>query len=761
MWLAIKAYAILSSPDEGDDPAYLCNYCRKKVKAGIMPSRCVLNGLESPPLPVELKNLDPFSTQLIQLAKAFQTVIRLSTYTNKVPSYNSLKACKGNYMFVLPLPLTKTIETLTEGASELPKPELYVIVDGAPTKKKVVWRSFIDINKVKAALNKLKEINWLYSKVKPDSVEKSTEDLVIEVANSASSEMVKKVKNKTEYIAGLQAYTLRCLNKTVPNMKDIDQYKMVNVEEYPIKGTQTHLDLLCFPDVFPTGQFGEHHYRDIPLRNAEYIKSKLLNKDSRYRKKAEYIFWLLHQKLMRELKSGIYNMLKTSRQRDRTVADLLSKIESDDSELEGNLSTILRSIRGTKQFWLAKRNEVNCMIRDFGPPTLFLTFSCAEYDSADITEYLKLVNGLSPDSDPNIAQLCTEDPVCVSRQFSSKFHAFFKTVIIKGEILGKVTNYYFKKEYQTRGAPHYHVLLWIEGAPVIGIDPSENVLSWIQDRITCHIPDPETNPELYHLVTRYQMHKCSGYCLRSRKVKGVKGKNVFIKQCKFNFPRAECSHAQLNPVDPSLRSRQRIYSLPRAKTEVRVNDYNPLILYLWRANVDIQFVAENSLALAGYVSAYVTKAEKSSLQDVWNEVASQKSIYSKLWSFGVRAVKSREVGLYEATDLLLGDHLTEKSCDVKFVNARQPHKRNRVLKNYTDLKKLRERDPDSDDVFAPSPVDVHYPSRPNRLDDLCLYDFVKYIDWYHKDNAGKKTFRKLSKPRVPNHPVFDPENLTS
>ena len=80
-------------------------------------------------------------------------------------------------------------------------------------------------------------------------------------------------------------------------------------------------------------------------------------------------------------------MLKTSRQTDRTVTNLLSKVESNDSELEGNLSTILCSVRGTKQFWLAKRNEVNCMIRDFGPPTLFLTFSCAEYDSADITEF--------------------------------------------------------------------------------------------------------------------------------------------------------------------------------------------------------------------------------------------------------------------------------------------------------------------------------------------------------------------------------------
>ena len=759
VWLTIKAYSILAYPDEGDDPVYLCNYCRPKVKNGIMPGRCVLNGLESPPIPKELKALDPFTVKFLQLAKAFQTVVRLSTYTNKVPSYNALKACRGN-MFILPLPLEKTIKTLTESEPELPNPELYVIVDGAPTKEKVIWRSFIDINKIKAALYKLKEINWLYTNVKLDSVEKSIEkDLVVDVASSTSSEMVKRVENKAEYTAGLQAYTVRALNKMVPNTKDIDQYKLVHVEDYPLKSNQMNLDLMLYPSLFPTGEFGEHHPRSITLRNAAYVRSRLLNKDSRYRKSAEYIFWLLHQKLMRELKAGIYNLLKTSRQADRTVADLINRIENNDSKLEGNLSTILRSVRGTKQYWLARRNEVNCMIREFGPPTLFLTFSCAEYNSADITEYLKLVNRLSPDSNPNIAQLCTDDPVSVSRQFSSKFHAFFKTVIIKGEILGKVSDYYCKKEYQARGAPHYHVLLWIKGAPVIGIDPPEEVLSWIQTRITCHIPDPETNPELYHLVTRYQMHKCSAYCLRTRKVTGVEGRKMFIRQCKFNFPRTECNHAELNPVDPSLRTRQRIYSLPRAKTEVRVNDYNPLILYLWRANVDIQFVAESSLALAGYVSAYVTKAEKSNLQDIWCEVASKESIYSKLWSFGVQAVKSREVGLYEAADLLLGDHLTRKSRDVKFVNARQPQKRSRVLKNYTELKQLRESNPDSDDVFAPSVVDVHYPSRPDELEDLCLYDFVKFIDWYHRDKDGKKTYRRLAKPCVPNHPTYDPRKL--
>ena len=131
-----------------------------------------------------------------------------------------------------------------------------------------------------------------------------------------------------------------------------------------------------------------------------------------------------------------------------------------------------------------------------------------------ISNYLRKVNDVP--SSYNIGRLCTEDPISVSRKFSLKFHAFFRTVLMKGDVLGKVDHFYWKKKYQARGAPHYHVLLWIRDAPVIGVDDTEKVLGWIQE-ITCHIPDKESNPELHSLVTRYQMHKCSAYCKRKRK----------------------------------------------------------------------------------------------------------------------------------------------------------------------------------------------------------------------------------------------------
>ena len=341
----------------------------------------------------------------------------------------------------------------------------------------------------------------------------------------------------------------------------------------------------------------------------------------------------------------------------------------------------------------------------------------------------------------------------MSRKFSSNFHDLFNTVILKGSVLGVVEHFFWKKEYQMRGAPHYHVLLWIEGAPMIGKSDPTEVLAWIQERITCRIPDASLNPELHALVTKYQMHKCTNYCKRRQKLK-----NGFITKCRFGFPRDCTEYAMLNPVETCLKTRKKIYFLPRAEQECRVNDYNPLLLMLWQANMDIQFTAEASLTLAHYVTGYVTKAEKSNMQDVWQEVNSNSSIYSKLWSFGVRSLRSRECGLYEASDLLLGDHLTEKSVSVKWVDVAMPQKRKRRLKNHKKLLEIEKSDPSSTDILEGSVIDVFYPTRAKELENVCLYDFIQWYEYRGTSSDGKRVYQKLQKPHLPNHKLFDPSN---
>ena len=179
---------------------------------------------------------------------------------------------------------------------------------------------------------------------------------------------------------------------------------------------------------------------------------------------------------------------------------------------------------------------------------------------------------------------------------------------------------------------------------------------------------------------------------------------------------------------------------------------------LWKANLDIEFVAESSLALAHYVSGYVTKAERSNMQEIWDEVSENKSIYGCLWSFGIRSLCFRECGLYEASNLLLGDHLNEKSDTVKWIDVSMPHKRNRRLINHKLLQEIAKHNPDSEEIFEDNLIDTFYPQRPANLDKLCLYDFVAYYDWQGKDDNGNRKYRKLTKPRLPNHKLFDSEN---
>ena len=161
-----------------DETLYMCSYCKPKIKADVLPPRCVLNGLETVPIPSELDKLDALSKQFIQLAKCFQTVVRLGTYTCKVPVYNSLKACNGSVLF-LPLPFNKTCETLSnvEGSAKsgVASPELYILVNGKPTKANVVWHSLVNIDRVKAAIRKLKEIHKLYKSVEADSLDETTQ----------------------------------------------------------------------------------------------------------------------------------------------------------------------------------------------------------------------------------------------------------------------------------------------------------------------------------------------------------------------------------------------------------------------------------------------------------------------------------------------------------------------------------------------------------------------------------------------------------
>ena len=85
----------------------------------------------------------------------------------------ALRQLKGP-CFICHCHLKKTMATLDEVGIDSPnlrKPELYIIVNGQPTKRNTVWQTLVDVNRVEAALLKLKETNCLYRNVDNDTID--------------------------------------------------------------------------------------------------------------------------------------------------------------------------------------------------------------------------------------------------------------------------------------------------------------------------------------------------------------------------------------------------------------------------------------------------------------------------------------------------------------------------------------------------------------------------------------------------------------
>ena len=67
--------------------------------------------------------------------------------------------------------------------------------------------------------------------------------------------------------------------------------------------------------------------------------------------------------------------------------------------------------------------------------------------------------------------------------------------------------------------------------------------------------------------------------------------------------------------------------------------------------------------------------------------------------------------MYDASNLLFGDHFYDKSDGVKWVDVNLPEKRKRRVKSHSRLNANRENDPESTDIFEDNLVEDIYPRR--------------------------------------------------
>lgn len=146
------------------------------------------------------------------------------------------------------------------------------------------------------------------------------------------------------------------------------------------------------------------------------------------------------------------------------------------------------------------------MTQHYGPATWSLTLSPSEWKWDDLGAYIREVNGWH-DSKLSTSALVAKDPVSTSRFLDNKFKAMLEFIRSKDHPIGEVVHYFWRLEYQGRGIQHFHLLICIKNASIIGESSTEEVCNFILQHISCKLPNQNISPQLYRRVNEYQTHK--------------------------------------------------------------------------------------------------------------------------------------------------------------------------------------------------------------------------------------------------------------
>ncbi len=116
------------------------------------------------------------------------------------------------------------------------------------------------------------------------------------------------------------------------------------------------------------------------------------------------------------------------------------RIAQGDIAFIKKLQYFSNTIQGSSSYWIEKKGEVHTWIRHHveaghGPPTFFITLSCAEYYWPDIfrllidrLKYTEPKNMKSEQIQKSVVQLVNQYSIVIQEYFQKRVHIFLKTV---------------------------------------------------------------------------------------------------------------------------------------------------------------------------------------------------------------------------------------------------------------------------------------------------------------------------------------------
>lgn len=126
----------------------------------------------------------------------------------------------------------------------------------------------------------------------------------------------------------------------------------------------------------------------------------------------------------------------------------------------------MKNIRGTVAYFRKQLYIFFSMFKFIDTLTLFMTLSANNLHWTELGMLLKNVNYETAILLNNVMDNMRHDPLLTSIHFEKRCNALMKLFVLSGERpLGKVQDYFARVEFQTRGNPHIHMFVLIDGVP--------------------------------------------------------------------------------------------------------------------------------------------------------------------------------------------------------------------------------------------------------------------------------------------------------
>ncbi|UYV68762.1 hypothetical protein LAZ67_6000728 [Cordylochernes scorpioides] len=248
----------------------------------------------------------------------------------------------------------------------------------------------------------------------------------------------------------------------------------------------------------------------------------------------------------------------------------------------GRIFILPSSFPGSSRAMQQNYQDAMAIVRKFGRPDLFVTFTCNP-------RWTDIVENLLPNQNPS------DRPDLVARVFNLKLQQLLHEIVSQ-HVLGVVIARVHVVEFQKRGLPHAHMLFMLREED----KPRDRDAI---DRLVCaEIPSPTMQVQLYDMVRKHMIHgPCGNFNLHSPCMSDGK--------CTKDFPKSFLQLTEANNNGyPRYRRRDDGQTLVVGTHEVDnrwVVPYNPYLLVRFNAHINVEVCA--SVKSVKYLFKYVYK----------------------------------------------------------------------------------------------------------------------------------------------------------